>query len=565
MNIYNYKYLSALEFAEIIQGEKSSYIIPQTANARASWQETNQVLREAGIEPQDSVMIPTSYERYTAKWQYGIQSSWPKDHWPDFDDPLVYVIKETVNIYHGLIYSTGVKQKTELVHGVNLSNCQFNGDFILNSVRSKRELLLTKCNFQQDYLNPTSTTGGRFNISNSSFKSINLNGIYSTDANKEIAFPKPAILLQEIKFDDLSAEDLIIEDCLVQVLIINCTKNLIRKISINNCHLNEIKIIGNQFDEIEIKNLQGNPNIYINAEITKFTLEGQCINSENSDQNIFCNSVKIEYKIQGNKGNYTIKNLFIKSLLFLGNNNNDILLKNSKIIKLELTDFSNTGQMRLNNINHTEYLIIKHSSLGKAELLNLNLFNASHAQIIHSNLSEVVLINTNFPNNLIGESEKDYAGIREAFRQLKYAASKQADRISELTYEASEMSAYTKDPFTPKSRTDRFILRTNQYSNNHGKDASRAFFWLLGLTLIMFSSIKLCQGQYLDFKEAFKTISEYLNFAFNPLHDYYKVFNIDSSHPHTINDGAILLDTLTRLIAGYLIFQFLRAFRKYVK
>jgi hypothetical protein len=325
-------------------------------------------------------------------------------------------------------------------------------------------------------------------------------------------------------------------------------------------------IRGNELEDVVISSVKINNELTLDCKLKRFELIGNPLLEFDKPQ-IFVSRIKFFVSNQTAKGTYLFRQANFHKLIMYGANNNTILFKNCSINNIDIRDFSNTGEFALHNINKINQIAIEDSSMGKAEFLDVELSTAAVTKLTRSNVLDVVLIDTTFSEALVTSKQDDYKGIRDAFRQLKLTSGKQGNRIQELRYEALEMGAYYKDDTSLKSRSDRFILWSNEWSNNHGQDPVRALIWLGAITLSLYSLIKLCQGDKLNFSYFFITASEYMNFALNPLHDYSKVFGLTDgpgSKPLCAG-GAMVLDTLSRLLSGYLLFQFLRAFRKFVK
>lgn len=267
-----------------------------------------------------------------------------------------------------------------------------------------------------------------------------------------------------------------------------------------------------------------------------------------------------------NKGKYLFKDATIRRFELYGVNNNSILFKNCLINKINIEDFSNPGDLSLHNINNVNEINIKNSSMGKAELLDVDLSKPAVSKIISSNLLDVVLIDTVFPDVLTANSETDYKGIRDAFRQLKLASGKQGNRIQELKYEAFEMNAYKKDKSAIKTLDERAILAFNKWTNNHGQNWLIPLIEIFLLTIPAFILIKLQLGYTFIFGSiSAGDFGQYFEFAFNPLHNFISVFGEDKTISPNETGRAKLIDVLTKIFSGLLIFQMIRAFRKYVK
>ncbi|WP_080239665.1 hypothetical protein [Spirosoma rigui] len=241
-------------------------------------------------------------------------------------------------------------------------------------------------------------------------------------------------------------------------------------------------------------------------------------------------------------------------------------LENSIIKNLKFINFVNDGRVRFHNISILENGICSFidSHFGKTEFNGFELGLVEKIVVYSSNLTEIITTNTSFPQKVTGKNLDDEKEVREVYRQLKYAASKQGDRIRELEYEKYEMNSYEKTLKGWIDLKDIIILWSNRVTNNHGQNyAITLFYWFIPLTTIFYMLIKVNLGYSFSFGiPNANDISQYIESSLNPLHDFNKVFDNKLNE----NTGkARLYDSILKIISGYLIFQFLRAFRKYVK
>jgi hypothetical protein len=150
MNANNYRDVSPVEFIEIMEGLKSEYYLPQTANRVASQQMTDQALRASGIDPVYIIYVPTLFFRNRQQLEHNIRSVAPKEKWHDFNDPIVFRISEILLWNRGMNTSTGEGPKSELTLGINLQHCEFTTKFSIANVKSKADLVVDRCVFKSN-------------------------------------------------------------------------------------------------------------------------------------------------------------------------------------------------------------------------------------------------------------------------------------------------------------------------------------------------------------------------------------------------------------------------------
>lgn len=262
-----------------------------------------------------------------------------------------------------------------------------------------------------------------------------------------------------------------------------------------------------------------------------------------------------------------IQNIHIGNFSLTGSIKNATLVMTGVVFdKLTIQDFINEGKVRLNDVSifFGGSVNILRSQLSKMEFNSVNFSEAQDFKIYLSNITEIITHNTIFPNNIIGKDKKDHQGTREIYRQLKNASSKQSDRINELKYEETEMKAFKAILSSTSNNNDIWILRLNEWSNRHGQDWVRAGTRLILVSFILFCATKICLGYwYINISLLFGDLTDFVNFTLNPLHKFSDIFKPSTNIFFT--GLSQFIDILARLFSGFMIFQFLRAFRKYVR
>ncbi|MFN8438586.1 MAG: hypothetical protein U0V72_13265 [Cytophagales bacterium] len=260
-------------------------------------------------------------------------------------------------------------------------------------------------------------------------------------------------------------------------------------------------------------------------------------------------------------GDFNIKNTSINTLILKGiNNKSSILISDCNIEKIALVRFYNYNLLELINIKCTSNLsakfYIKKSQLNKTVFQDIN-FNNYETTIIDSNFSEIIATNIIWPKKIYcaKESNSNPKKLKEIYQQFKQVTLKQGDIFSSLVFKSLEMNAHYKSTSWKNNFSDKFIILTNRYSNYHGLNWLRCLGWIMSTNLIYFTLIYGFGKNMpisLEVNDIFKTISDYIKFI-NPIHDNNK--ELDGFY--------IFIDTVSRILNSYFIFQFLRAFRKF--
>ena len=248
--------------------------------------------------------------------------------------------------------------------------------------------------------------------------------------------------------------------------------------------------------------------------------------------------------------------------IFSLKNKSDNLISFQRFIVGQLTvmNIHNDGLLRWTNVQAMQSeslrrLSIINSYLAKSEFYNVNLESFNSLRLFNCHLIDIIPINVkwNFNYSTYKDvTEENY--LRELFRQLKMVCSKNMDKISSLRFEQMEMQFYNSQLTWKQNFGDWFILKTNRISNNHGQNWFLPLAWLVLFSTIFYFLIIYCEGSFKCVH-----IGNFLNFL-TPFHSEKDITCGVDTH----NGWITFWDILQKLFSSYFIFQFLRAFRKYV-
>ncbi len=282
--------------------------------------------------------------------------------------------------------------------------------------------------------------------------------------------------------------------------------------------------------------------------------------------------------------------------------NSSLFISESIIRNFIVCEFTNNGKLRLKRLtydfgklrlrdesgfksyikrteNEKKYpystFFIQDSVLNNAEFFSIDFSEFIGVFIRESSLINIVTSNIIWPrevlhypipendgvNALRKKSKKDYLLIRENYRQLKFACSKQGDVIGEQHFHGLEMRAYAKSLKWPDNFLDTLILKFSYWTSNFGQSLWRPFifgfiviegffFWLLYLT----GGTKLVSLDLLDFDNQINILAEFIR-VINPLH----------KNDPELTGCSFILDVLLRILSSYFIYNIIRATRRYIK
>lgn len=158
---------------------------------------------------------------------------------------------------------------------------------------------------------------------------------------------------------------------------------------------------------------------------------------------------------------------------------------------------------------------------------------------------------------------------REVYRQLKQALKNNGNQIDSLNFQSREFSAYRKQLKIAKgkSRGDKIIMwvsQSNDFGLNWLKPAKIVFFATLFLYIILLPVISnqieygISLTDWSTTLSAFTSNSKSFWLLFNPIR------KIDDVYGQNISGLIYFLDLLHKIFLGVMIFQIIKAFRKYV-
>lgn len=312
-------------------------------------------------------------------------------------------------------------------------------------------------------------------------------------------------------------------------------------------------------------------------------------------------AIKGLIKITGDKSK--IQNL----TLFQFSSEVSISIEDITVNTLTIYRYRNEKNLRFSNIksfeteNPSEFSIVE-SFLGKAEFYSVNLKSFKRINLLDVHLVDCSFVNMlwnydikSFKGRGIGKSKdeeklpdkialieqksiKNYFKIRklksegdvlqyyfknrEVFRQLKYSLSKQGDVVNEQKFHTKEMLAYDKSLLVKKSFWTKIVIKFSHLFSDFGQSLHRPLLalvighWILLLLLILFNQF---DNLYLSVRnptwKGFEVGFEY----------YFKLINPLRRAENTFSGYNILIDLLMRIWSSYMIYNIIRATRRFIK
>lgn len=283
-------------------------------------------------------------------------------------------------------------------------------------------------------------------------------------------------------------------------------------------------------------------------------------------------------------GNIVIQGIDFNSVAFNGTNvNGNILMRDCGVSSVSFDGFSNSANITFANIKAItlpdSLWSIQNAILGKINLLNIDFSSFGKFLIQFSSLTEISFsyVNWDLSGRLnMGLDKKDrIIANRELYRQLKYAADRQGDRIQALAFKAKEMTylrqALKSKKWSSIEHLGNHCMMWLNKSNNYGQDWGTPLLLLLGLNIICYFLILVSYSQDLVCDVYFSMDS--LNTTWKIFKDnfakYWSLLNPvrrlkDVFPSETYSAWTTFWDFINRIVVTYFIFQIVSAFRKYV-
>ena len=409
---------------------------------------------------------------------------------------------------------------------ITISNCIFNYEFQLKGNHLHQKFLFINCTFNQRFL--------------------------ASDLNlKSLRFIK-CTFNQYFTSRELDAFQFNFE---------YCQFNLKKSLVIDQFKTEKLKFLKNEFN----RDIQIIPKTVGLVALSGGESKSSLTLSNRGNRNII-DKLFIEFN-SNSRTDFLLRNFIVTYAQFHGELKDSTLSINNVSLQIGVLQyFFNLGNVLINSLtplSDNSILVLKGSNLGQATISSINFSEFSNVEISNCNLTGIVPVNIEWCNINTLADKNSLNDRKETYRQLKIVANKNLDIPSKLFFHKHEMRAYLKILKCNKGNLpDKFILRTNQISNNHGLSWHIAFFWLLGFTILWYTLVKYNIGETQFAPELIGSeIGKFISFI-NPAHYFDKVFKVKNDL-YTTN--ALLFDGLSRITSSYFIYQFISAFRKYTR
>lgn len=297
------------------------------------------------------------------------------------------------------------------------------------------------------------------------------------------------------------------------------------------------------------------------------------------EEDLFKTQINISFNNENAGAETSIDNVSLYSLSLSGQPIGKISVENTTIGNFYLSEFSPKGEVGFYNINPRKEnqeetkISIHKSNLDKVWFDNVYFGDFDRLSFYRSKFSSASFTSCSFPeeyktyekfspvenihypeNRTINHHKDQY----EIFLQLKKALESTGNSYEAQKLQAISHTALNKVPsITP---ADKVILFLNRISNNHGLSIGEPFYWFLGISISF----------YLLYLWSLGLAFQCTKFDPNLIGYYFSFIDITHKSDFLVNKDklsgwSLTIDSIHKFLIGYLIYQFVAAFRKYGK
>jgi hypothetical protein len=369
-------------------------------------------------------------------------------------------------------------------------------------------------------------------------------------------------------------------------------KILSYKTSFHITDVEKINFYGNEIDDERRSELLTDSNHFYLDRNPINTLRKKMLLSKEQKLNLNL-SINLTYKAEYVHQKTTVRNLMLNALSLNGKTDGELVIEDCKIDNVFIRNFSPKARFTLYNIE------TRGLDKGKFEVHNSNLDNTSFNAVrlnkyfivfFKSSFINTTFYSTIFPStkqllnsNTLSSIENIHypdkksekrsynRDMYELFLELKQTLEKRGN-----VFEAQKMKAVAQD-FLIKIESNnvlksdfwnnKFILLLNRASNFHGLSVRNAFWWIIvfalffhWLNVLSFKSYSLGFNSWDEMWGIFNQTKRYVFAIANPAH------RVSSLAPVSeITGYTYAFSFLSRIVVGYLYYQFVAAFRRFGK
>ena len=255
---------------------------------------------------------------------------------------------------------------------------------------------------------------------------------------------------------------------------------------------------------------------------------------------------------------------------FALNNTGDLFVEMATIKKLEFERFINKGDCSFINVDFIEEVSIIKSNIEKCLFNDISFLGVKLA-FDHSFIDGAIFSNIIWPLNYqieskeTGNNELLHRIKRESYRQLKNNSKNNSNNIDAIKFYRNEMDEYWE--YSKLNSTDgwsnRLLVWVNKWSSDFGQRYWWPLAWLFSFHLFFFIVLFFTKYNFeFQFNPDLSCTSESFKLAIG---EFLRLLNPAHKMAPEMKGLYIFIDMFMRISAGFFIYQFIRATRKFAR
>jgi uncharacterized protein YjbI with pentapeptide repeats len=275
--------------------------------------------------------------------------------------------------------------------------------------------------------------------------------------------------------------------------------------------------------------------------------------------------------------------------LYGSNKGKQINFSNIKCNVISIINFKNEGSLNFYDVkpknpeSDKKYFQIINSNLDKVQFYRASFSQYKEFIIIDSFITDTLFIGCEWSNNVRALHGPGYSifedslktgrkitteeavAIKEAYRQLKISMSNHSDKIQEHKFYSEELNFHNRTMSWTRPWTNQFwdkvILLFSKKFSDYGQSFIKPLFWLLMGHYILFLIALLLNG----FDPVHISFSEPTSEGFEQAFEKFFIYINPLRRLETSLSGyLIVLDLIMRIWSSYMIYNLIRASRRFI-
>jgi hypothetical protein len=376
-------------------------------------------------------------------------------------------------------------------------------------------------------------------------------------------------------------ETLTFEGCTISDTIYFDSGTFKKEVLLKYVHVKSVRLSKCTFDKISISGY----------EIDEVWVSGTKFESLYIGEHLIGDNIRklVIFAKEDETGDVIVREQSFDEISLHGTNKGSLSFAKIKCNIISITDFKNVGSLNFYGIepkdltNDKRYFQITNSNLDKVQFYRALFSQYKELIIIDSFITDALFIGCKWSNNVRAlngpgygafedslktgrkTTSKEIVAIKEAYRQLKISMSKHSDKIQEHKFYSEELNFHNKTlswgmPWGNQF-WDKMILLWSKTFSDYGQSFIKPLIWLLFGHYILFLIALLFNG----FDPLYISIYEPTEAGFQEAFEKFFIYINPLRRLETSFSGyLIFLDLLMRIWSSYMIYNLIRASRRFI-